>query len=192
LLRSDSTDVRVRADALRFVIHLVGDMHQPLHCTTNNDMGGNCVPVQFFEAAPIVSNPTYETYRPNLHAVWDFGIIQHMKGSTSTEQWAASLDHQFAARLEAWQKASINLDEWAWENHQQAETAVYGRLPVPVPVEKPEAVKGCSADNHVAHRMLNLHEHVSQQYVDAVVPVIDEQIAKAGVRLAIILNQLWP
>ena len=45
LLRSDSTDARTRADALRFVIHFVGDMHQPLHDVTNNDLGGNCVPV---------------------------------------------------------------------------------------------------------------------------------------------------
>ena len=192
LLRSDSTDSKVRADALRFVIHLVGDMHQPLHCTTNNDMGGNCVPVQFFDVEPAVANPEYETYRPNLHAVWDTGIIQHIRGSTPTEQWAARLDRQAASKLGAWQKAGINLDEWAWENHQKAETAVYGRLPVSVPVEKPEPVKGCSADNHVAHRMLKLHEQVSQQYVDAVAPVVEEQIAKAGMRLAMILNQLWP
>jgi len=40
--------------------------------------------------------------------------------------------------------------------------------------------------------MLDLHEKVSQQYVDAVAPTIDVQIAKAGVRLAMILNQVWP
>src|SRR5262249_7156760 len=34
-----------KADALRFMIHFVGDVHQPLHCTTNSDRGGNCVPL---------------------------------------------------------------------------------------------------------------------------------------------------
>ena len=48
LLRNGATDARTRADALRYVIHFVGDLHQPLHCTTNNDMGGNCVPIVFF------------------------------------------------------------------------------------------------------------------------------------------------
>ena len=33
-----------QAIALRFIIHFAGDIHQPLHCTTNNDRGGNCVP----------------------------------------------------------------------------------------------------------------------------------------------------
>ncbi len=47
-LRSDGVDARVRADALRFIIHFVGDLHQPLHCVSNNDLGGNCVPISFF------------------------------------------------------------------------------------------------------------------------------------------------
>ncbi len=39
--------------------------------------------------------------------------------------------------------------------------------------------------------MLKLHEQVSQSYVDAVAPSVDEQITKAGVRLAMILNLIW-
>jgi hypothetical protein len=69
---------------------------------------------------------------------------------------------------------------------------VYAKLPVAIAVEKPELVKGCSDDNHVSTRMLKLHEQVSQQYVDAVAPTIDQQLAKAGVRLAMLLNTIWP
>ena len=47
-------------------------------------------------------------------------------------------------------------------------------------------------DNHVSTRLLKLHEQVSQPYVDAVAPTIRQQIAKAGVRLAMVLNQIWP
>ncbi len=69
LLRSDATDARVRADALRFVIHFVGDLHQPLHCVSNNDEGGNCVPIDFFGNAPVERNPQYETYAPYAYPV---------------------------------------------------------------------------------------------------------------------------
>jgi hypothetical protein len=59
-------------------------------------------------------------------------------------------------------------------------------------VEKPVEVKSCADDDHVSTRLLKLDEHVTQPYVDAVAPTINEQIAKAGVRLAMVLNQIWP
>ena len=84
------------------------------------------------------------------------------------------------------------MESWAWESHELADSVVYAKLPVAIPVEKPEVVKSCVDDNHVSTRMLKLHEQVSQPYVDAVAPTINEQIAKAGVRLAMVLNQIWP
>ena len=192
LVRSDGTDPRVRADALRFVIHFVGDIHQPLHCVTNNDEGGNCVPVNFFGNPPVERNPQFETYAPNLHAVWDYGIIQRIKGQEPVAQWAASLDQQFSSQDAAWEKAGVSVEDWAWEGHELADSVVYAKLPVAIPVEKPVPVKGCSDDDHVSTRMLKLHEQISQQYVDAVAPTINQQIAKAGVRLAMVLNQIWP
>lgn len=192
VLRNDSNDPQTRAAALRFVIHFVGDLHQPLHCVSNNDEGGNCVPVDFFGNPSVEKNPQFESYSPNLHGIWDSGIIQRMKGTETVAQWADSLDHQFSAQEAGWEKAGVNLDDWAWESHELADSVVYAKLPVAIPVEKPEVVKSCADDNHISTRMLNLHEKVSQQYVDAVAPTIDEQIAKAGVRLAMILNQVWP
>jgi hypothetical protein len=192
LLRSTGAEARVRADALRFIIHFVGDVHQPLHCATNNDMGGNCVPIDFFGNAPMEKNPHTESYAPNLHAIWDFGIIQRMKGMEPVMQWAASLNQQFSSQAGGWMKAGVNVENWAWESHELADSVVYAKLPVAVPVEKPERVKWCGDDDHVSTRLLNLHEQVSQQYVDAVAPTINQQIAKAGVRLAMLLNQIWP
>ncbi|MGA2986115.1 MAG: S1/P1 nuclease [Terriglobia bacterium] len=191
LLRRDGANARARADALRFIIHFVGDLHQPLHCVSNNDMGGNCVPVDFFGNSPVEKNPQYENYAPNLHGIWDSAIIQRMKGQEPVAQWAASLDRQFSPQAGGWEKAGINVEDWAWESHQLADSVVYAKLPVAIPVEQPEPVKSCVDDNHVSTRMLKLHEQVSQQYVNAVAPIINEQIAKAGVRLAMVLNQIW-
>ena len=107
------------------------------------------------------------------------------------EQWADSIDRRFSSQAAGWQRAGINLDDWAWESHELADSVVYAKLPVAIPVEEPEPTKSCVDDGHVSTRMLELHERVSQQYVDAVAPTINEQIAKAGVRLAMILNQIW-
>jgi hypothetical protein len=192
LLRSTETEASVRADALRFIIHFVGDLHQPLHCVSNNDLGGNCVPIDFFGNPPVEKNPQPETYAPNLHGIWDVGIIQHLKGTQTVSQWAAAIDHQFHSQSGAWQEEGVNVDNWVWESHELADTVVYAKLPVAIPVEKPEVVRGCNDDNHVSARMLKLHEQVSQQYVNAVASTVDQQIAKAGVRLAMVLNQIWP
>jgi hypothetical protein len=192
LLRNAGNTPQVRADALRFIIHFVGDLHQPLHCVSNNDMGGNCVPVDFFGNPPVEKNPQYESYAPNLHAIWDSAIIQRTKGMEPVAQWADSLDRQFSSQASAWQKQGISVESWAWEGHELADSVVYAKLPTAIPVEKPEVVKSCADDNHVSARMLKLHEQVSQPYVDAAAPTINEQIAKAGVRLAMVLNQIWP
>ena len=95
VLRSNATDARVRADALRFIIHFVGDLHQPLHCVSNNDLGGNCVPIDFFGNAPVEKNPQTNPTRPTCTRIWDSGIIQRLKGAESVAQWAAALDQQF-------------------------------------------------------------------------------------------------
>ena len=150
------------------------------------------MPVDFIGKRPVEKNTQTESYSPNLHGIWDFSIIQRMKGMESVTQWADSIDRRSSSQAAGWQKAGIHLDDWAWESHQVAESVVYAKLPVAIPVEVSKRVKACSDDNHVSMRMLNLHERVSQQYVDAVAPAVNEQIAKAGVRLAMILNQIWP
>jgi hypothetical protein len=140
----------------------------------------------------VEKNPKTESYTPNLHAVWDYGMILRMRGTESVAQWAASLDEQFSSQAGAWEKAGINVDDWVWESHELADSVVYPKLPVAIPVEKPVPMKSCADDHHVSTRMLKLHEQIAQPYVDAVAPTIDEQIAKAGVRLAMVLNQIWP
>ncbi|HKW86671.1 MAG TPA: S1/P1 nuclease, partial [Nitrospiraceae bacterium] len=61
-----------RAEALKFLIHLVGDVHQPLHCLKDHE-GGTTLDVLFYGER---INPFNEKLW-NLHAVWDVGLIQH-------------------------------------------------------------------------------------------------------------------
>jgi hypothetical protein len=192
ILRSPDINPQNKADALRFLIHFVGDLHQPLHATTNNDQGGNCVPVAFFDALPQLRNPETESYSPNLHGVWDVNILARMTTGKSSEQVASELEESFRPKIARWKKASADLNGWAWESYQLAEKIVYGKLPVHIPVESPQLVKLCTDDDHVSARMLKLNERLEQPYQDAAAPVVQQQIAKAGARLALVLNQLWP
>jgi hypothetical protein len=192
ILEDESASAQVRADALRFIIHFVGDIHQPLHDSTNNDRGGNCVPVTFFGNAPQERNPTFETYSPNLHSIWDVDIIDKFLNGETPQQAADDLNKKFHAAESAWQSQPANFASWAWEGHQLAETTVYGRLPVKIAIETPRPVDSCADDDHISTRMLDLNENLADDYQRAAAPAVQEQLAKAGIRLAALLNSLWP
>jgi len=182
----------LQANALRFIIHLVGDLHQPLHTTTNDDQGGNCVPVAFFDQIATLKNPEQKSYSPNLHSIWDSFIIERLAGTMSVQQFAAMLDREFRSQVPEWKAAGIRIDDWAWQSHGLAETAAYGDLPRKIPIEKPQPVATCAGDNNIGSRMFALHEAVADKYRSETGPVIEQQLAKAGVRLAMILNSIWP
>lgn len=91
ILRDDSAKPEQRAEALLFVAHFVGDLHQPLHTGLAADRGGNDIQVEFFG------------YATNLHALWDVylpaGFVRDWKdyaqrqpGMISAEQRSAWLD----------------------------------------------------------------------------------------------------
>lgn len=63
--------------ALRFIVHIIGDLSQPLHVGTGTDRGGNDVKVTFFD------KPT------NLHAVWDYELVE--TESLSYTEWTSWL-----------------------------------------------------------------------------------------------------
>ncbi len=191
ILRSPQADPQKRADALRFVIHFVGDLHQPLHAATNNDQGGNCVPVAFFDTLPQQRNPQTESYGPNLHSVWDTNILEKATAGKTVDQVAADLDQSFAKKIAHWQKGSTDVDAWAWESYKLAGKDIYGKLPVRDSVETPREIKSCADDDHVSARNLKLNERIEGQYQDMASPIVRQQLAKAGARLAQLLNQLW-
>jgi hypothetical protein len=103
---------RDRAEALMFLVHFVGDIHQPLHCAERNgDKGGNQVAVTFFGQ------------NSNLHKVWDFGLIDRRTLDWSEyvmyleQNWLPGHD---VADLEGGEPA-----DWAWEAHQAAVNVAY-------------------------------------------------------------------
>lgn len=192
VLRNRRATAKERADALRYVIHFVGDLHQPLHTVTNDDLGGNCVPVTFQGRAPQETNVQWATYSPNLHAVWDYGIIESHWAGLTPQQLADRLEKRYKSRIAAWRSQPIDVTAWIWQSHRLAQTVAYGHLPVKIPRQTPRPVTSCNGDNHISNRMLKLHENLGPSYVNAATAVVQLQLARAGARLADVLNSLWP
>ena len=79
-LKASKEDKKV---ALKFLVHLIGDLHQPLHVGKGNDKGGNDIKVKWFGE---------ET---NLHSIWDSHLIEHQKLSYTeyTEYLLLGIDY---------------------------------------------------------------------------------------------------
>ena len=99
-LRDPAASRDAKAEALRFLVHLVGDIHQPLHVGRAADAGGNLVKLTWFGAPS------------NLHSVWDSEMIDHQKLSFS--ELAEFLDHPTRQQVRDWQQGGA-LD-WAAES----------------------------------------------------------------------------
>ncbi|GAB2902405.1 S1/P1 nuclease [Microbulbifer echini] len=110
VLADRSRPESARAEALMFVAHFVGDLHQPLHTGLYSDRGGNDVQVQFFGE---------ET---NLHALWDIQLVSRV-----VADWQDYAQRQTEiirpGERQLWQSTTV--EEWARESHQIAHNLAY-------------------------------------------------------------------
>jgi hypothetical protein len=188
IVKDKSADAAKRAEAIRYLIHFVGDMHQPLHVINNGDNGGNCVPVKYLHHEPLPNplHPEREDYSPNLHQIWDTEIIERDMEVSNPHRYSDELDQKFHAESTLWDAAGIHLQDWAWEVHVRAETEIYGAFSVKIePDVKP---KGCSDNHHIGKRQFDKHLTVDETYQARAAKAAQKGLAEAGVRLAMILN----
>jgi hypothetical protein len=170
-----STDQNARAQALRFIIHFVGDIHQPLHCATrvdrahpDGDRGGNLVNVKILQP-----NGTFKT--TNLHSYWDGGIGSFPKTGPNFRPPPLSEIPPAAAIAKRGNPATdrkLHLDRpmdftgWAAESTALAQDVTY---------------KGISNGSQP-----------SAAYNRAALKVVRKRVAWGGYRLAALLNSIWP
>lgn len=185
ILKDKNASGENRAMALRFLIHFVGDLHQPLHATTNDDRGGNCVAVKYLRRSPRERNGNYS---PNLHHIWDTEIVERDMQGADPQEYAEMLEAQFANSFAGWEKDGVQVNAWALESHANAVKTTYGALPVKISAEPDVPVKTCADDNNIGQRMLNKRIAVDANYQDKAAQVAEERLAQAGFRLAMILN----
>lgn len=162
-LADASAAPEARAQAARFLIHLVGDIHQPLHVADDADLGGN---------QKSVTLPGAQFPR-KLHAVWDSDLVKLTLRGISEADFAGQLVARFRQKeIAGWQNGEVS--DWMTESYALSRDLTYGKLPeftcgVPWPAEKVVALPAA--------------------YVDAAREVIPLQLAKAGARIAWLLNR---
>lgn len=128
-LADPSTPPAERIMALKFLLHFVGDLHQPLHASDNHDKGGNCVPLALGGSRTV-----------NLHSYWDTGLVEQLDPDPTV--LAARLRARITPALKArWERGDPRT--WAVESYGVARTATYslrsapgcetGRAPIALP-----------------------------------------------------------
>ncbi len=90
---------------LRVLVHLVGDIHQPMHTGRLEDLGGNKIKVLWFNDSK------------NLHQVWDDQLIQFQQ--LSYTEYTAAINYTTKEQVKAWQQEPVS--SWVYQSYQLAE-----------------------------------------------------------------------
>lgn len=90
---------------LRLLIHIVGDVHQPLHVSPEGDAGGNDIKVSWFGQSS------------NLHRVWDEQLIEYQ--DLSYTEYVKAINHTTTSERKKWQ--SQPLSQWLYESYSISE-----------------------------------------------------------------------
>jgi hypothetical protein len=166
-----------REEALKFLVHFVGDQQQPLHGAENaGDHGGNKVRITYFG-----DNGTAQ-YPLTLHWVWDTSIIEHHLNVKEGATTDPNLEARRAAAIAANDidrhlgKTLLNAGiadpaVWALESHDAARMVVYPGVVEP------------GAETPVTPIVLG------EEYQTRAWPVIERRLELGGLRLANLLNK---
>jgi hypothetical protein len=120
VLADRNAPLRERQRALLFLVHLVEDVHQPLHVGDNDDRGGNLTQIQFFGEGT------------NLHRLWDSDLIRNI--ARDDRVWIDRITPLLTEKnIEAWSRGRV--EDWADESLQDAKAAydfpASARRPIP-------------------------------------------------------------
>jgi hypothetical protein len=151
--------------ALSFVVHFIGDIHQPLHASTRDtDAGGNAEHIKFFgtdDGGILV-----------LHTIWDRQIVTLIDADPA--KLADDLQPEITLAKSEQPGTPVT---WAIQSYLSARDVAYEGIP-PAPTDP-------------AHKKDDVAD-LGQPYQDLAAPIVRMQIARAGVRLAAALKQALP
>ena len=174
VLSNPAATSEARIQALRFLVHMVGDIHQPLHAADDDDLGGNL---------KFVLIPDNDLPR-RLHGVWDSDVVKlALRGQRETDYAKALLARYQAKEIPQWQQWQqgqlgnlADVSSWMKESYQLSKTVTYEKLP-----------------NFVCGKpwqsSLTVPFPLPQTYLDVATETVGVQLAKAGARIAWLLNQ---
>lgn len=166
ILKSPKASTQERSQALKFVIHLVGDVHQPLHVGDDGDKGGNACRV------------TWHGKNSNLHTVWDSDMIDKSQLSY-TELADFASQGRTGQQDRAWR--SGNPQSWA-EESKKLRGGIYP--PEVVMPSAPVSYLTYCGPSVAPEAMPALGYEYSYRFL----PVVYERIYQGGIRLAMLLD----
>ncbi|KAM3346183.1 hypothetical protein ACQJBY_020625 [Aegilops geniculata] len=151
-------------ESLMFLAHFVGDVHQPLHVGYEEDEGGNTIMVRWYRR------------KANLHHVWDVSIID----TVMKDFYNKSLDTMVGALqmnlTEGW---SDDVGHWETCANKKATCA------------NDYAIESIDLACNYAYKDVVQNITLGDDYYFTRYPVVEKRLAQAGVRLALILNQIF-
>jgi hypothetical protein len=163
LLADTRIPTRERVMALLFVMHFMGDLHQPMHAGDNHDLGGNRVQVSYGAIGG----------RTNLHTIWDGYLADRGISNPPGEP------RGILSQLTAEDRATMPLGtiaDWSRESWELSKQYAYGIL-----FQDPCARRPENAPRPV----------VTEAMVERLIPVVRRQIARGGLRLARVLDEAF-
>jgi S1/P1 Nuclease len=157
-----------RALALNFLLHFVGDVHQPLHAAERqNDQGGNLV----FIVTGTSKNGS------NLHSFWDTAAVARLGSSPDTISAALTSD-MTSGKLAMWRKG--NSRNWAMQSYKIAHDVTYAL---------PTATRDCSIRARDGTKKQETCIVLDEVYRTKAAGKVHRQLEAAGVRLAWVISQ---
>jgi hypothetical protein len=148
VLKAQSSTKEQKVAALKFIVHFVGDLHQPMHVSRAEDKGGNTIQVQF------------DGQGTNLHSLWDSKLIG--KEGKSFEQMSIDYDKATPQQIKQWQ--SEDMMKWLFESYQIS-SKIYTEI--------------------------DQNNKLDDSYYKKYIPVVQQRIQMAGIRLAGLLNDIF-
>jgi len=148
IVKDEKSSQEDKAFYLKLLVHLVGDLHQPMHVGRIEDKGGNTIQVQWFSRGS------------NLHRVWDAHMIE--EHGLSYSELASSLPSLTKAQIKFIQRGTIY--DWV-EKTQDISNKVYDSV--------------------------EMGEKLSYRYNYDWWETAEDQLQKAGLRIAKILNEIY-
>ncbi|MCD0487087.1 S1/P1 nuclease [Pedobacter sp. MC2016-14] len=148
VLKNEKSSAGQKLMALRILIHLMGDLHQPMHTARKEDLGGNKV------------NVTWFGQRSNLHRVWDEGLVDYQQ--LSYTEYATAINHPAKEQLSKWKAGTLK--DYIYESYV--------------------------ACNKI-YAFTKAEDKLSYNYNFEFVGLLNEQLLKGGIRLAVVLNDIY-
>ena len=159
LLADRTLPRRERLQALAFLVHFVGDMHQPLHAGDRGDLGGN----RFTASYGLIGG------RLNLHSIWD-GLLAERAISTPPPDAPGLLASFAPAERMAMREGTA--EDWARQSWEASRDFAYATVTAdpcgPPPAERPV---------------------IGEETVQRLIPIVRLQVARGGLRLARLLDE---